>query len=116
MIKKKSIIFLAIILLMTSTITVSASSRFNNYNPPVADIYKEGIYHFSQGSGNKIILRLETLDKPMIIAIIENENRNLKYYIEFTKDSPQIEISLDKPLSAHTTTILGEGELSFSFK
>lgn len=115
MMKKVKVLIISLIILMASTILANASVRTSSI-PPMADIYKEGIYHFSKGSGNKMILKLETLDKPMTIIIIENENKNLKYYVEFTKDSPKIEILLDKPLSAHTTVMIGEGELSFTFE
>ena len=52
----------------------------------------------------------------MILIIIENESRALKYYVEFTKDSPKIEITLTKPISEHTTAILGKGELEFTYE
>ena len=40
-----------------------------------------------------MILKLQTPNEPMIFMIIENESRALKYYVEFTKDSPKVEIS-----------------------
>lgn len=48
--------------------------------------------------------------------IIENESRALKYYVEFTKDSPKVEISLEKPISEHTTVMLGNGEIAFTYE
>ena len=51
----------------------------------------------------------------MILMIIENYTRTLKYYIEFTKESPEIKMYLAEPLSEHTTIIVGEGEISFTY-
>lgn len=113
----KKIIFavVVIIVLISSPIIVDASTLIKSINPPVADIYKEGIYHFSEGSGKKLYLKLESPNKPMILMIIENDTRTLKYYVEFTKESPEIDIYLAKPLSEHTTIMVGEGEISFTY-
>ena len=111
MIKKLSVAIIVIMFLITSTIVISYKNE-----PPKADIYKEGIYHFSQSSGSKMTLKLETPNEPMILMIIENDSRSLKYYVEFTKDSPKVEITLTKPISEHTTAILGNGELAFTYE
>ena len=103
-------------ILITSTTVVNASVISINDEPPMANIYKEGIYHFSQTSGNKMTLKLQTPNEPMILMIIENDSRALKYYIEFTKDSPKVEISLEKPISEHTTVMLGNGEIAFTYE
>lgn len=113
--KKLMVAIVISIFLIPSTIMVNASEKINNINPPLADIYKEGIYHFSEGSGKKLDLKLITPDKPMILMIIENDTRTLKYYMEFTKESPKIEIYLAKPLSEHTTIMVGDGEISFTY-
>ena len=114
MIKRLSVAIIVIMFLITSTTIADASVISSKNQPPKADIYKEGIYHFSQSSGNKMTLQLETPNEPMILIIIENESRALKYYVEFTKDSPKIEITSTKPISEHTTVILGKGELAFT--
>ena len=103
-------------ILITSTTVVNASVISINDEPPMANIYKEGIYHFSQTSGNKMTLKLQTPNEPMIFMIIENDSRALKYYIEFTKDSPKVEISLEKPISEYTTVMLGKGEIAFTYE
>jgi len=116
MIKKLSVVIIVIMFLITPTTIVDASVISSENDQPKADIYKEGIYHFSQSSGNKMILKLETPDEPMILIITENASKALKYYVEFTKDSPKIEITLTKPISEHTTAIIGKGELSFTYE
>lgn len=116
MIKKLSVAIIVIMFLITSTTIVDASVISYKNQPPKADIYKEGIYHFSQSSGSKMTLKLETPNEPMILMIIENDSRSLKYYVEFTKDSPKVEIMLTKPISEHTTAILGKGELAFTYE
>lgn len=116
MIKRLSVAIIVIMFLITSTTIADASVISSKNQPPKADIYKEGIYHFSQSSGNKLTLQLETPNEPMILIIIENESRALKYYVEFTKDSPKIEITSTKPISEHTTVILGKGELAFTYE
>lgn len=115
MIKRLSVAIIVIMFLITSTIA-DASVKSSKNQPPKADIYKEGIYHFSQSSGNEMTLKLETPNEPMILMVIENDSRALKYYVEFTKDSPKIEITLTKPISEHTTVILGNGELAFTYE
>ncbi len=111
----KKIIFAVVvsIFLISSPILADVNSSIKSSDPPLADIYKEGIYHFSQGSGKNLDLKLTSPNKPMILMIIENDTRTLKYYIEFTKESPEIKMYLAEPLSEHTTIIVGEGELIF---
>lgn len=116
MMKRLSVLIIVIMVLITSTTVVNASVISINDEPPMANIYKEGIYHFSQTSGNKMTLKLQTPNEPMILMIIENDSRALKYYIEFTKDSPKVEISLEKPISEHTTVMLGKGEIAFTYE
>lgn len=116
MMKRLSIAIIVIMFLITSTTIADASVISFKNQPPKANIYKEGIYHFSQSSGNKMILELETPNEPMVLMIMENDNRTLKYYVEFTKDSPKIEIILTKPISDHTTAILGKGEIAFTYE
>ena len=116
MMKRLSVLIIVIMILITSTTVVNASVISINDEPPMANIYKEGIYHFSQTSGNKMTLKLQTPNEPMILMIIENESRALKYYVEFTKDSPKVEISLEKPISEHTTVMLGNGEIAFTYE
>ena len=102
-------------ILVTNTTIANASYRPIDDKQPLADIYKEGIYHFSESAGKNLILKLETPNKPMIVMIIENNTRSLKYYIEFTEESPKVEISLTKPISEHTTIMVGGGEISFTY-
>lgn len=113
----KKIIFAVVvsILLISSPILADVNPSIKSSDLPLANIYKEGIYHFSQGDGKKLDLKLTTPNKPMILMIIENDTRNLKYYVEFTEESPEIEVYLTKPLSEHTTIIVGEGEISFTY-
>ena len=109
----KKIIFAVVvsIFLISSPILADVNSSIKSSDPPLADIYKEGIYHFSQGSGKNLYLKLTSPNKPMILMIIENDTRTLKYYIE----SPEIKMYLAEPLSEHTTIIVGEGEISFTY-
>lgn len=113
----KKIIFAVVvsIFLISYPILADVNSSIKSSDPPLADIYKEGIYHFSQGSGKNLDLKLTSPNKPMILMIIENDTRTLKYYIEFTKESPEIKMYLAEPLSEHTTIIVGEGEISFTY-
>lgn len=104
----------SIILFSISIIPVNASIYAPNI--PKADIFKEGIYHFDQSTGNKINLKLATSDNPMTIIVIENDTDRLKYYIYLDKNSNTVNILLDNPLDKHTVIILGTGEIAFTFE
>lgn len=115
MIKKIIVTVMIGMILITNTTIANASDRPIDDKQPLADIYKEGIYHFSESAGKNLVLKLETPNKPMIVMIIENNTRSLKYYIEFTQESPKVEISLTKPIAEHTTIMVGDGEISFTY-
>lgn len=109
--KKLNFLLLSILIFTFTYIPAYASTD----SVPTANIYKEGIYHFEKGSGNHLIVKLNTPDKPMVVALIEKNNNKLKYYLIFDKSSQKIELFLDTPLEAHTATLVGDGEISFSF-
>lgn len=57
---------------------------------------------------------LLTPDKCMNIVIIENND--IKYYIQLNEKSLKTEIFLEKPLKVHTSILIGDGEMSFTFE
>lgn len=109
--KIRNFIFMLLFILNVSIITDASV----NSVPPIANVYTEGIYHFDEGAGNVMTLELVTLDKPMTFIIIDGESNKMKYYIEFTNEFRKVDLYLDKPLPQHTTIIVGEGQLGFTF-
>lgn len=108
---KKIAAFLLIICTISYTLAYAAPEA--QYQP-IADSYKEGIYHFKSGTGNALTFKLLTPDKPLIIMLIEDEN--LKYYAKLDKSFKEARIFLNDPLKAHTAVLVGNGELSFTFE
>lgn len=108
---KKTIIYL---LLLCTILTTSANAAPEKLYQPIANTYKEGIYHFQSGSGNKLYFKLATPDKPVNLIIIEEDN--IKYYAQLNNQVREAQLILADPLKLHTAIVVGSGEVSFTFE
>lgn len=113
MTKKLKVIAVILIMFM---FTGGIAEAKPNSNRPIANIYKEGIYHFNESAGRKVCLRLVTPDKKTNVMIIENEGMNLKYYISFGSNCTKTEMIFEAPEDKYTVIITGEGEIAFTFE
>lgn len=105
---------LMVLIIIITIFNVNAYATPHYKYQPHADVYKEGIYHFQKSIGNKMTFTLLTPDKCMNIVIIENND--IKYYIQLNEKSLKTEIFLEKPLKVHTSILIGDGEMSFTFE
>lgn len=110
--KIKKLLYALLVLIMCTNTIVYAAPESAPY--PIANTYTEGIYHFENSIGNKIILELTTKDKPVSFAIFYEGD--LKYFVNLNPKFPKTEVTLAQPLNQHTAIIVGEGELAFSFE
>lgn len=110
--KFRAIITVIIIFIFTGGMVEAQASQ----NRPIANVYKEGIHHFNDGSGRKISLKLVTPDKKADVMIIDDKEMNLKHYLSFGKNCTSTDMVFESPEDKYTVIIVGDGEIAFTFE
>ncbi|MBE6049783.1 MAG: hypothetical protein E7214_03740 [Clostridium sp.] len=110
--KLKKIVIITLMILMNFNTNVLAAPE--SQTKPIANVYKEGIYHYNTSIGKKIMFKLSDPSKAASITIYSGDK--ILLFIELNDKFDTYEIGVKEPIENLTAVIVGSGEVAFTFE